>query len=159
MEELHCFKGGSIVKCLESRNKFEAIRELIHRVPLLSHQTNHEEIEEATIRREKIYSTGLGRGIAIAHGKTEGLKELIIVLGVSKQGINFNAVDGKPVHLLFLIVNPPAKNTQYLIALSTLARILRDEALRAFLLSEINPSIVEQRIGQAFQSCIKKRYN
>jgi len=159
MEELHCFEGGSVVKCLESRNKFEAIRELIKKVPLLSHQPNHEQIEAAAINRERIYTTGLGRGIAIAHGKTEGLKDLVIVLGISRQGINFNALDGKPVHLLFLIVNPPQKNTQYLIALSTLAHILRDEAFRTFLIGEINPRIVEQRISQAFQSCIKKRYN
>ena len=158
MEKLHCFEGGSVVKCLESSNKFDAIRELIQRAPILSYEVNHGQIEEAAIKREKIYTTGLGRGIAIAHGKTEGVKKLYIVLGISKQGIDFNAVDGKPVHFLFLITNPPEKNTEYLIALSALARVLRDEGFLAELLAQVKEELVEQLIHNAFERCME-HYN
>jgi len=158
MKKLHCFEGGSVVKCLESRNNFDAIRELIQRAPILSYEENHGQIEEAAINREKIYTTGLGRGIAIAHGKTKGVKKLYIVLGISKQGIEFNAVDGKPVHFLFLIANPPEKNTEYLIALSALARILRDDTFLASLLSQVEAELVEQMIHHAFKRCIQN-YN
>ncbi len=154
MERLHCFEGGSVVKCLESSNKFDAIRELIKRAPLFSYEVNHGQIEEAAIQREKIYTTGLGRGVAIAHGKTRGVKKLYIVLGISENGIDFNSLDGKPVHLLFLIANPPEKNTQYLFALSTLARILRDDMFLASLLTQVNTDTVEQMINHAFERSI-----
>jgi PTS system nitrogen regulatory IIA component len=158
MKKLHCFEGGSVVQCLESRNKFDAIRELIKRAPILSYEVNHGQIEEAAINREKIYTTGLGRGIAIAHGKTKGVKKLYIVLGISREGIEFNAIDGKPVNFLFLIANPPEKNSEYLIVLSTLARILRDERFLVALLSQVREELVEQMIHNAFLKCIKN-YN
>jgi PTS system nitrogen regulatory IIA component len=155
MIKLSCFEGGSVVAGLESRNKFDAIRELIMRAPILTCEADHGEIEEAAIRREKIYTTGLGRGVAIAHGKTKGVKKLYIVLGISRQGIEFDALDGKPVHLLFLIANPPEKNTEYLVALSALARILRDETFLDSLMTQVNEEILEEIIHSAFKRCIK----
>jgi PTS system nitrogen regulatory IIA component len=157
MEKIHCFEGGSVVQCLESRNKFDAIRELIHRAPIFSSEVNHEQIEKAAIRRERIYTTGLGRGVAVAHGKTHSVKKLYIVLGISERGIDFDSIDGKPVHLLFLIANPPEKNTEYLTALSTLARVLRDEPFMSSILTQVDVRIIEQMINHAFSRFTERR--
>ena len=92
MVGLSCFKGGS-VKTIDSKNKFDAIKELIHKTPILvSNVKNIKKLEDSVIEREKLISTGLGNGIAIAHGKCMEVNRIIIVLGISYKGINYNEI-------------------------------------------------------------------
>ena len=80
----------------------------------------------ALLERESLGSTGIGQGIAIPHGKTDKVKELVAVLGVSKKGVNFEALDGEPVHILFLLVAPKDTAGPHLKALAQISRLLRD---------------------------------
>lgn len=83
-------------------------------------------IVKALIERENLGSTGIGQGIAIPHGKTDKVKRLVAVLGISKSGINFDALDGEPVYIFFLLVAPKSSPGPHLKALAQISRLLRD---------------------------------
>jgi len=159
MVNVSCFQSGSIVDGLESKNKFDAIRELLNRAELCSSQDTLREIEQAVIARERIYTTGIGHGVAIAHGKTPGLDEVVVLLGISRSGINFDAVDGKPVHLLFLIAHPPEKCDDYMTVLSTIARIMHNGAFNDALCTELNTQMVGRLIAKEFSASLEGRLN
>lgn len=78
------------------------------------------------IARETTESTGIGQGIAVPHARVSGLKTLMCAVGRSTVGIDFMAVDRKPVHLVFLICYPPTQQTTYLNFIATIARMLRE---------------------------------
>jgi len=82
------------------------------------------------LEREKLGSTGIGQGVAIPHGKTDVLHEQIGVLGISHKGIEFNSLDGEPVHIIFLLVGPVEVAGQHLKALSKISRLFKDKFLR-----------------------------
>jgi nitrogen PTS system EIIA component len=115
----------TIVKNLISSTKFEAIKEFIDKLPLLKESPFKEELTEAVIQREKIMSTGLGNGVAIAHGRIPSIKNIYIFLGISRKGIEYNSEDGKPVHFLFLIAHHPDLQNSYLKVLSTIANLVQ----------------------------------
>jgi mannitol/fructose-specific phosphotransferase system IIA component (Ntr-type) len=152
---LHCFYGGTVVARLASRDKFEAIRELIREAPVFDGTAVRDKIAEAVIAREKLLSTGLGRGVAVAHGTTDAVSEIIIALGISSAGIDYGAADEEPVHLLFVITNPPEKQAEYLLALAAVARLVRDDAFRQSLRREAPSHEIETRICDAFSESLK----
>ena len=153
-----CFRGGTIVPSLTSSDKYEAIRELIHRAPIFAKVANVKKIEEAVILREHIHSTSLGHGVAIAHGATLEVNRIIIALGISEKGIDFGSIDKIPVHLLFVITSPPEKKVEYLIALAAVTRLVRDDSFRKSLNATVPCQEIEKKIYRAFHSCLKK-YN
>jgi PTS system nitrogen regulatory IIA component len=155
---LSCFQGGTVVQRLSSQDKFEAIRELISRAPVFTGLGCREELESAVIQREKLLSTGLGRGVAVAHGTTNSIEQIVIALGISETGIDFDSFDEAPVHLLFVITNPPGKQMEYLLALSAVTRLMRDDAFRRSLQARVPAREIELKICQAFTECLNK-YN
>ena len=84
--------------------------------------------------REKLGSTGIGDGIAIPHGKLAGLEEMVVAFGRSRSGIAFEAMDGKPVHLFFLLMAPENSAGQHLKVLAKISRMLKDAGFRKNLL-------------------------
>lgn len=80
--------------------------------------------------RERLGSTGIGDGIAIPHGKMKGVERLLIVFGRSTQGIDFDSLDGKPVHLFFLLVAPAEAAGQHLRVLARMSRLLKEPDVR-----------------------------
>ena len=152
---LHCFSGGTVVAHLASRDKYEAIRELIRNAPVFDGSAVRDKIAEAVIAREKLLSTGLGRGVAVAHGTTDAVSEIVIALGISSVGIDYGAADEAPVHLLFVITNPPGMQAEYLLALAAVTRLVRDEAFRESLRQEAPPQAIESRICDAFSESLK----
>ena len=83
-------------------------------------------IVKALLERENLGSTGIGQGIAIPHGKTDRVKELVAILGISRKGVNFDALDGEAVYIFFLLVAPKETAGPHLKALAQISRILRD---------------------------------
>ena len=83
-------------------------------------------IVKALLERENLGSTGIGQGIAIPHGKTDRVKELVAVLGISRKGVNFDALDGDAVYIFFLLVAPKDTAGPHLKALAQISRLLRD---------------------------------
>lgn len=84
--------------------------------------------------REKLGSTGIGEGVAIPHGKLRDITELVCCFGRSQKGIEFDAIDGKPVHLIFLLLAPENSAGTHLKALAKISKILKDPNFRKQLL-------------------------
>ena len=92
--------------------------------------TTGEKVLEVLLERERLGSTGIGKGIAIPHGRFEGITAPIAALGRSPQGIQFEALDGKPVHLIIALASPADTGKTHLQALSTISRLLRNKGIR-----------------------------
>ncbi len=120
---------------LKAKTKSEALEELTDILVEANLIRNKDLILEMLHRRESVGSTGIGHGIAIPHGRTTAAPELIIVFGRSSSGIAWEAIDGKPVHLIFLVIAPPhEEDNQYLPMLGKLVEFLHDENNRNKLL-------------------------
>lgn len=87
----------------------------------------------ALLDRERLGSTGVGQGVAVPHAKHPGLKKLIGVLARSREGVAFDALDGEPVHLFFLLLSNQESATQHLEALAYVSKRLRNDIFRRFL--------------------------
>ena len=112
---------------LEASNKSDVLKELTH---LLFEQKKLKGMGPALdqiMARETTESTGIGHGIAVPHARVAGLKNLACAVGRVSEGLDFLAVDRKPVHLVFLICYPTTQQTTYLSFIATLAKLLRDE--------------------------------
>ncbi len=126
---------GTLICHVQSTDKVPAIYEVIDKCSVFSTLPDIETFKKAVIQREFIETTGIGHGIAIAHGKIEDLPEVKVGLGLSECGIEYHAKDGKPVHFLFVIASCPTKQFEYIRTLSTLLRTVRSPRVREELLS------------------------
>jgi mannitol/fructose-specific phosphotransferase system IIA component (Ntr-type) len=90
---------------------------------------------EAILKREASQTTGLGSGVAIPHGVCEGLLDVTGALGVHREGVDFQSVDGEPVHLVFLLVMPPNMFQAHIRTLAGVARLLNEPGLRREIVS------------------------
>ena len=100
-------------------------------------------------QREKLGSTGIGDGVAIPHGKISALADLTVCFGRSKDGICFDSMDGKPVHLFFLLLAPENSSGQHLKALAKISKMLKVPSFRERLMeaktkSDLYKIIIEQ---------------
>jgi PTS system nitrogen regulatory IIA component len=115
---------------LKGQNKREVLNEfsaLLHRNSKI--QDSHEFLE-VILAREALGSTGIGEGIAIPHGKLKSLNNLILSFGLSRSGIDFDAMDGKPVHIFFVLIAPEDYPGDHLKALARISRILKNRSFR-----------------------------
>ena len=113
------------ISCVD---KWTVIGNLIDLMVEKGRVRDREAILSAVINREKQGSTGLEKGVAIPHARSDGVRELVAALGISKDGLDFDSVDAKPCHLIFLIVAPPQESTRYLKALAAIVSyIAKDE--------------------------------
>lgn len=117
---------NSIKIGLESTDKEGILKELVAVLAGVKDIGDQKAIVRALLDRENLGSTGIGQGIAIPHGKTDRVKELSAVLGISRKGVNFEALDGEPVYIFFLLVAPKDTAGPHLKALAQISRILRD---------------------------------
>lgn len=85
--------------------------------------------------REALASTGVGSGVAIPHGRLSGVSRLMAAVGVAKRGVDFDAIDGRPAHILVAVLGPERQTGEHLKALARFSRLLRDENVRARLLA------------------------
>jgi len=128
---------GCIACDLEAANKADAIRELVHLLFRTMRLKGMSAALEQIMAREAVQSTGIGRGIALPHTRVPGSEDLLCAVGRASKGLDFRAVDNKPVRIVFLICYPPAKQTTYLNFVATVAKFLRDDGpLEAILEAE-----------------------
>jgi len=129
--ELTDFISPQLIKLeLAATQKVEAIKELIALLDKSGYVTDVEAFLKSVLEREKVGSTGIGKGIAIPHSRTATVREVVVAVGRSTQGIEFEALDNKPVHLIFLIAAPIESGGLYLKALARLSRLLRYQEFR-----------------------------
>ena len=118
----------AVIPALKVNSKKQAIQELAARAAELTGQSERE-ILEILQQREKLGSTGIGNGIAIPHGKLPKLERLFGLFARLDRPIDFEALDGQPVDLIFLLLAPEAAGADHLKALARMARLLRDPAI------------------------------
>ena len=152
MSILHCFDQGTVVTDLLSADKFDALREVIRRAPVFREIGNLDALENAVVTREQLQTTGFGHGVAVAHGRAAGVERVLIAMGLSRTGIPFESPDGQPVRLLFVIASPLMVSLDYLHALSTLVRCLRNQPLRDRLLAARDAGEMQRQLRQAFMT-------
>lgn len=92
--------------------------------------------------REELESTGVVEGIALPHARTEAVKDLLLVVAVVKEGLDFKALDGKPVYIVFLIVAPEEAKKKYINVLARISRMCRQEEFRKALREAESPSSI-----------------
>lgn len=122
--------AGRVKVPLAGRTKDEVLRELVELAVREHGPDVVASVATAVREREQLLSTGIGGGIAIPHGKSSALDELVVAAGVAPDGIQYEALDGKPVTLLFLLVGPESAAGSLVKALSRISRVLRREQLR-----------------------------
>lgn len=123
---------------LVARDKDTVLRELVELVGGDGSGPS-DEVLRAVREREQVLSTGIGNGIAIPHGKSAGLDRLLLAAGVAREGIDFEALDGKPVQLFFLLVGPESAAGDHIKALSRISRLLQRDSFRARLAAASHP--------------------
>jgi PTS system nitrogen regulatory IIA component len=116
---------NAILPALKVNNKKQALQELAAKAAALTGQ-NERAIFEILLQREKLGSTGVGNGIAIPHGKLPNLNKLFGLFARLDRAIDFEALDGQPVDLVFLLLAPESAGADHLKALARVARLLRD---------------------------------
>lgn len=119
----------AVVSKLHARCKREALSALADRAAALT-GADASAIRDALMEREKLGSTGVGRGVAIPHGKIDGLAAMTGLLARLDQPIDFEAVDEQPVDLIFVLLAPADASAAHLKALAKVSRLLRDERVR-----------------------------
>lgn len=134
---------------LESSSKDDLLRELVQIVDGGNVIENRDEVLRAVQEREAVLSTGIGNGVAIPHGKSAGVSELFLAAGVTRDPVDFEALDGNPVRLFFLLVGPEAAAGQHVKALSRISRLLRRDSFRARLVSATTPQEFYEIIREA----------
>ncbi len=119
---------------LESTEKNETIVEMVEVLVQKQVISNKKVFLREIFEREEFGSSGIGYGVAIPHARTEVVEEIVIAFGRSRKGINFESLDRRPVHLVFLIASPIKDNELYLRTLARLSRFLRERKFRQGLL-------------------------
>jgi fructose-specific phosphotransferase system IIA component len=114
----------------------EVLRQLVDRLGRAGVVANTTEAYERLLEREQVMSTGIGDGIAIPHARTAEVKSTVVVLGRSMDGVPFDAIDGKPVDVVFLILGSPDSSAEHVKVLARIARLVKqqgfhDAALKA----------------------------
>lgn len=111
--------------------------------------TGLEPLLTAVLEREQVLSTGIGHGIAIPHAKSPAITELMLVAGSAPAGIPFDALDGEPVRLFFLLIGPDSAAGQHVKALSRIARLVRRESVREELVQAPDAAAFHQILIEA----------
>jgi fructose-specific phosphotransferase system IIA component len=115
---------------LQGQSKDEVITELVDIAAQSNLVRDRDELLSAVLEREKLVTTGVGYGVAFPHAKTRALKGIVIVFGRSEVGVDFKAMDKKPVHLFFLIAAPEDAIGAHLNVMARLSYVMKSEKNR-----------------------------
>lgn len=133
-----------IIPMLSARTKNQVLAELI--TPLVNKYPSlaRDHVFEVLLTRENLGTTGIGEGVAIPHGKIEGLDQVLIAVGRSIEGLDFAALDHKPAHIFFLVLAPEKSAGKHLKVLAYISRLLQDPSFKeSFLYAESRDELWE----------------
>lgn len=153
MNIANMFKKEFIIEDLKSRTRREVLTELSEIFSHADIKVDYDNMVEVLLDREKLGSTGIGGGIAIPHGKLAGLENLIVSFGRSKDGIDFDSMDGKPVHIFFLLMAPENSAGQHLKALARISRMLKDNSFKEDLIKATSAESLYRIIIEKDKAC------
>ncbi len=144
MSLLDILSNKSTLVDLKGHSKDEIIEELVDSLEVGAAIADRDKALEAVLEREKIMSTGIGDGIAIPHGKSDAVSQLSAALGIHKRGVNFDALDGEPAFVFFLLVSPANVSGPHIKALARISRMLKNDSFKRKL---IEADSAEQILG------------
>lgn len=127
---------------LPASSKEEALNRMIDMLGTSPKVLDLERIRAAILEREKLMSTGVGHGFAIPHGKTDALQDIIAAFAITREPIDFQALDNQPVQLIFMLVGKETHVGTHLKLLSRISRLMNNEAFRQQLLAAKTPAEV-----------------
>jgi fructose-specific phosphotransferase system IIA component len=115
---------------LAGRDKESVITELVDILDANGLLVDKNDVLQAVLSRENTRSTGIGSGIAIPHGKCKGVEDLVMAIGISRQGVDFQSIDNKPVHIIVLLASPTDRTGPHIQALARISRLMLDEEFK-----------------------------
>ena len=119
-----------IIAELYSKTKKDVLKELVDCITKKELEIDGNDLLRVLLEREELGSTGIGDGIAIPHGKVKKIENLMVSFGRSLGGVDFQSMDGKPTHIIFLLIAPENSAGIHLKALARLSRLLKDSRFR-----------------------------
>ncbi|MCO5091631.1 PTS IIA-like nitrogen regulatory protein PtsN [Bosea sp. (in: a-proteobacteria)] len=119
---------AAVISPLRANGKKQALQELAQHAALLTGLPDRE-VFEALLQRERLGSTGIGDGIAIPHGRLPGIERLVGLFARTEKPIDFDALDGQPVDIVFVLIAPEGAGADHLKALARVARVLRNQSV------------------------------
>jgi mannitol/fructose-specific phosphotransferase system IIA component (Ntr-type) len=134
---------------LRSPDKTGVITELIDLLDETGGLLNREAALDAVLKREAERTTGIGYGLAIPHGKSEGCDRLVIAAGKPAQPVDFQSLDGRPVTFVVLLVSPPDQTGPHIQALAKISRLMNLEDFRAAVTQAASPEELHQAIASS----------
>ncbi|MFO7666084.1 MAG: PTS sugar transporter subunit IIA [Desulfobacterales bacterium] len=147
MKILEVLPKEAIITDMKSKVKNEAIEELVASISKIT-GINSAELIKVLLERERLGSTGIGGGIGIPHGKLKNLESLIMGFGLSRNGVEFESIDGRPAHLFFILLTPENSTGLHLKLLARISRLLKNESFKKKLMQATDSnqvySIIEE---------------
>lgn len=134
---------------LKATDKTAAITELVDLLAETDALVDRDAVLQAVLKRESERSTGIGYGLAIPHGKSDGCKKLVMAAGQPAQPIEFQSVDGRPVRFIVLLVSPPDQTGPHIQALAKVSRLMNIEGFRSQLDNVDSPEALHEAITAA----------
>jgi len=155
MKILDVLLKEAILSDLKADDKKGVLEELVTPVARIA-DINHDYLVKVLMERERLGSTGIGEGIGIPHGKVKDLESLVLGFGLSKKGVDFDSMDGRPAHIFFLLLTPENSTGLHLKLLARISRILKNDLFKQKLLGATNRdeiySIIKEEEEEAFRA-------
>jgi fructose-specific phosphotransferase system IIA component len=133
---------------LTGTDKESAITELVDLLDAAGVLQDRDTVLQAVLTREKTRSTGIGSGIAIPHGKCSAVKELVMAIGIAKEPLDFQSIDGHPVKIVLLLVSPSDQTGPHIQALARISRVMLDDNFKMKLESAKSVEEAEQLLKE-----------
>lgn len=134
-------KKKNVFSELESTEREDVLREIVGRLVQSGEipEGDLETVVDGLMARERLGTTGIGKGVAIPHFRYEGAEKVLVAVGRSETGVDFSSVDGAPTTVVFLIIAPEAEQDDYLAALRWVSKVARDEYNNKLLMGAKTP--------------------
>jgi len=133
MKILDVLDKEAILVDLEATDKIGILNELVVPAARITGMA-HSDMVKVLMERERLGSTGIGGGIGIPHGKLKHLERLVLGFGLSRRGVDFESMDGRPTHLFFLLITPEHATDLHLKLLARVSRLLKKDSLKEMLM-------------------------
>jgi len=133
MKILDVLLKEAIIEDLKAVDKKGVLEELVAPVARIG-GVNHDDLVKVLMERERLGSTGIGEGVGIPHGKVKGLESLALGFGLSRRGVDFDSMDGRPTHIFFLLITPENSTGLHLKLLAQISKILKNDLFKKKLL-------------------------
>lgn len=135
-------KKESVISDLLGDSKVKVIKEMTQCLKKNNFIKNDQALFETLMEREKLGSTGIGENVAIPHGKSDEVTQIITVLARSKKGVEFESLDQKPVHFVCMVIAPAHSTGQHLKVLARVSRIFKNQGIREEILKAENSDTI-----------------